>query len=66
MKESNIVKKILVTVTVAALAVPVIAGATPQIKDNDRAVVRVSFADLDLSSNAGLRTLYGRRSGSVQ
>jgi len=60
MKESNIVKKILVTVTVAALAVPAIAGATPQIEDNDRAAVGVSFADLDLSSEAGLQTLYGR------
>jgi UrcA family protein len=60
MKESNIVRKFLVTVTVAALAVPAIAGATPQINDNNRAAVRVSFADLDLSSKAGLRTLYGR------
>lgn len=60
MKESNIVRKILVTVTVAALAFPAIAGATPQVKDNNRAAVRVSFADLDLSNKAGLRTLYGR------
>jgi len=60
MKESKIVRKILVTATVAALAVPAIAAATPQINDNNRASVRVSFADLDLSSKAGLRTLYGR------
>ena len=60
MKESNVVRTFLVTVVVTAMAIPAIAGATPFINEADRAAVRVSYADLNLSNAAGLATLYAR------
>lgn len=60
MKESNVVRTFLVTVVVTAMAIPAIAGATPSINEADRAAVRVSYADLNLSNEAGLATLYAR------
>lgn len=60
MKESNVVRKFIIATAVAALAIPAIAGATPDINAKGHAAVRVSFADLDLSSKSGLQTLYGR------
>jgi UrcA family protein len=66
MKESNVIRTILVTAVVTVMAIPAIAGATPFINEADRAAVRVSFADLDLSNEAGLATLYARlRSASL-
>lgn len=60
MKESKVVKRFLLGAVVTVLAIPAIAGATPYINDNNRVAVRVSYADLDLSSDAGLQTLYTR------
>jgi UrcA family protein len=60
MKESNIVRKLIVTTAITVLAIPAIASATPYINDENRAAVKVSYADLDLSSESGLRALYGR------
>ena len=60
MKESNSIRTILVTAVVTVMAIPAIAGAKPFINEYDRAAVRVSYADLDLSNEAGLATLYAR------
>lgn len=60
MKESKVVRTFLLSAAFTALAIPAIAGASPEINDNGRTAVRVSFADLDLSREAGLQTLYGR------
>jgi len=60
MKESNVVRKLLITTVVTVLAIPAIASATPHFNDRERGAVKVSYADLDLSSNAGLQILYSR------
>lgn len=60
MKESNVVKTILVATAVTVMAIPAIAGATPYVNDGDRTAVRVAFTDLDLTTQAGLQVLYGR------
>ncbi len=60
MKESNVIRTILVTAVVTVMAIPAIAGATPSFNEADRAAVRVSYADLNLSNAAGLATLYAR------
>ena len=66
MKESNVVRTFFVTVVVTTMAIPAIAGATPFINEADRTAVRVSFADLDLSNEAGLATLYSRLKSASQ
>ena len=66
MKESNVVRTFLVTAVVTVMAIPAIAGATPFINEADRAAVRVSFADLDLSNEAGLAALYARLKSASQ
>ncbi len=60
MKESNRVRKLLIASAVVVLSIPAIAGAVPHVNDAGQLVVRVSYADLDLSSEAGLLTLYRR------
>ncbi len=60
MKESNVVRSLWIATVVTAMAIPAIASATPNINDRDHAAVRVTYADLDLSNEAGLQTLYGR------
>jgi UrcA family protein len=60
MKESNVVRTILVATAVTVMAIPAIAGATPYINEAGRAAVQVSYADLDLSNEAGLAVLYAR------
>lgn len=60
MKESSQVRKLLITTAVIILSFPVIAGATLSANDAGHAVVRVSYADLDLSRSAGITTLYQR------
>ena len=60
MKESNRVRKLLVASAVVILSIPAIAGAVPHVNDAGQLVARVSYADLDLSSEAGLLTLYRR------
>ncbi len=60
MKESNRVRKLLIASAVVVLGIPAIASATPNISNVEDAAVRVSYADLNLSSEAGLVTLYSR------
>ena len=64
MKESNYVRKLLIASAVLVLGVPAIASATPLINDEGEPVVRVSYADLDLSTKAGVVTLYKRLRGA--
>ena len=60
MKESKLVRTFLMSAALTALAIPAIASASPDINDNGRTAVRVSYADLDLSKLAGVQTLYIR------
>ncbi len=60
MKESNQVRKLLIASAVIVLGIPAIAGATPNARDVEDNAVRVSYADLNLSNEAGLMTLYKR------
>lgn len=63
MKESNYVRKLLIASAVLVLSIPAIASATPLINDEGEPVVRVSYADLNLSNQAGLVALYKRLRG---
>ncbi len=68
MKESNHVRKLLIASAIFVLGTPAIANAVPHFDEAERTAVRVSYADLNLSSEAGLLTLYSRlkaASGSV-
>ncbi len=65
MKESNFVRKLLIASAIFVLGIPAIASATPLINDEGEPVVQVSYADLDLSSEAGLVTLYKRIKGAA-
>lgn len=60
MNKSNVVKKLLTVSAIFVLGIPTITSATPQIHDEDQEVVRVSYGDLDVSKEAGVRTLYAR------
>ncbi len=60
MKESNQVRKLLIASAVIVLGIPAIAGATQYISNTEHTAVRVSYADLNLSNEAGLATLYAR------
>jgi UrcA family protein len=60
MKESNQVRKLLIASAVIVLGIPAIAGATPNISKVEENAVRVSYADLNLSNEAGLVKLYAR------
>jgi UrcA family protein len=60
MKESNQVRKLLIASAVIVLGIPAIAGATPSISHVEDNAVRVSYADLNLSNEAGLVKLYAR------
>ncbi len=64
MKESNYVRKLLIASAVLVLGFPAIASATPLINDEGKPIVRVSYADLDLSAKAGVVTLYKRLQGA--
>jgi len=64
MKESNYVRKLLIASAVLVLGIPTIASAAPPINDEGEPVVRVSYADLNLSSQAGLVALYKRLQGA--
>ena len=65
MKESNQVRKLLIASAIFVLGIPAIASAMPHISDEGDTVVPVSYADLDLSSEAGLVTLYKRIKGAA-
>jgi len=60
MKESSYVRKLLVASAILVMAVPAMANASSFINDEGNLVVRVSYADLNLSTEAGLVTLYER------
>ena len=60
MKESNQVRKLFIACAIFVLGIPAIASAMPHVNEAGQVVVRVSYADLDLSSEAGLLTLYRR------
>lgn len=64
MKEPNHVRKLLIASAVFVLGIPAIASATPNINDEGETIVRVSYADLNLSSEAGLAVLYKRLKGA--
>ncbi len=64
MKESNYVRKLLITSAVLVLGIPAIASATPHNSSVEEATVRISYADLNLSSQAGLIALYKRLQGA--
>ena len=60
MKESIQVRKLLIACAIFVLGIPAIASATPHNSRVEEATVRVSYADLNLSSQAGLVALYKR------
>ena len=64
MKESNQVRKLLIASAILVLGIPAIASATPLINDEGKPIVRVSYADLNLSSQSGLVALYKRLQGA--
>jgi len=64
MKESNVVRSFLLGAAVALFAIPVVGAATPQVNDSAENVVSVSYADLNVSSEAGLASLYSRLRGA--
>ena len=60
MKESNHVRKLLIASAILVLGIPAMASAATFVNDEGDLVVRVSYADLNMSSQAGLVTLYRR------
>ncbi len=60
MKESIQVRKLLIACAIFVLGIPASASATPHNSSVEEATVRISYADLNLSSQAGLVTLYKR------
>ncbi len=64
MKESNYVRKLLIASAILVLGIPAIVSATPLTNDEGEPLVRVSYADLNLSSQAGLVSLYKRLQGA--
>ena len=60
MKKSGHVRKLLVASAILVMAVPAMANASSFINDEGNLVVRVSYADLNLSTEAGLVALYER------
>ncbi len=64
MKESNYARKLLIAFAVLVLGIPAIASDTPLINDEGKPIVRVSYTDLNLSSQAGLVALYKRLQGA--
>ncbi len=63
MKESSYVRKLLVASAILVIAVPAMANSSSFINDEGNLVVRVSYADLNLSTEAGLVALYKRLQG---
>ena len=60
MKQSNHVRKILMAAAVIVMGVPTIASTAPHVILLEDDVATVSYSDLDLTSEAGLVTLYKR------
>ena len=64
MKESVYFRKLLVASAILVMAVPAMASASSFINEEGELVVQVSYADLNLSSEAGLVALYKRLQGA--
>ncbi len=64
MKESVYFRKLLVASAILVMAVPDMACASSFINEEGELVVQVSYADLNLSSEAGLVALYKRLQGA--
>jgi len=60
MKESKSIRKLLTASAILVLGIPAIASSSQFINADGETVVRVSYADLNLSSQAGLNVLYSR------
>ena len=60
MKESKHVSKLLIASAILVLGIPAIASSSQFVNAEGKTVVRVSYADLNLSSQAGLNVLYSR------
>ena len=65
MNELHRVRNLLALVAVVILCSPAIAQAADLADNTRETVVRVSYSDLDLSSEAGLATLYQRIRGAA-
>ena len=60
MKESKYIRKLLTASAILVLGIPAIASSSQFINAEGETVVRVSYSDLNLSSQAGLDILYSR------
>ena len=60
MKESKYIRKLIIASAILVLGIPAIASSSQFVNDEGDTVVRVSYADLNLSSQAGLDVLYSR------
>jgi len=60
MKESKSIRKFLTMSAILVLGIPAIASSSQFVNVEGDTVVRVSYADLNLSSPAGLDALYRR------
>jgi len=60
MKESKYIRKLLTAFAILALVIPAIASSSQFVNAEGKTVVRVSYSDLNLSSEADLDALYSR------
>lgn len=60
MKESKYIRKLLTASAILILGIPAIASSSQFVNAEGETVIRVSYSDLNLSSQAGLDVLYGR------
>ncbi len=60
MKESKSIRKLLTVSAILVLGIPAIASSSQFVNVEGDTVVRVSYADLNLSSQAGRDVLYRR------
>ena len=66
MKESTRFRTLLAALSLTALSLPFAASAEERDNTSERTVVRVSYADLDLSSDEGMTVLYQRLRGAAK
>ena len=60
MKELNQVRKLLFAFAIVTLGIPLVADAAQPGSELDDAIVIMAYSELDVSSDAGLITLYRR------
>ena len=60
MKESKYIRKLLTASAILVLGIPAIASSSQFVNAEGETVIRVSYSDLNLSSQAGLDVLYNR------